>query len=44
MSEKENEYVEDHHAFIHSLYEITTTKARLKSYIKRFKRNQFKYE
>jgi hypothetical protein len=44
MSEKEGGYVENHDAFIHSLYEITTTKARLKSYIKEYKRKQFRYE
>jgi hypothetical protein len=44
MSEKKEDHVENHDAFIHRLYEITTTKARLKRYIRRFKRKQFKYE
>jgi hypothetical protein len=39
MSENEG-YVENHDAFIHSLYEITTTKARLKRYIKRYIKNK----
>jgi hypothetical protein len=38
MSEKEGGNVENHDAFIHRLYEITTTKVKLKKYIKRFRR------
>jgi len=38
VNEKSEEYVENHDAFIHNLYEITTTKAKLKNYIKKFKK------
>jgi hypothetical protein len=33
MSEK----VENHDAFVHKLYEVSATRARLKRYIKRYK-------
>jgi len=45
MSKKEGENVENHDAFIHSLYEITTNRWKLKTYLARFRKKQkFKYE